>query len=140
MLSSIKKAVDGGLCCLAECGGFMYLHKKMEGMEGISYEMAGVIDGEVYRTPKLSRFGYIDITAKHAQLLGEEGTTFKAHEFHYFDSTACGNSFEAKKPLRKRGWECINGSDTLEAGFPHLYYYSNPKAVFAFLKKCVKGD
>lgn len=138
MLASIKEAIDLGLPTLAECGGFMYLHKKMEGMDNISYPVVGVIDGEVYRTPKLNRFGYIDITAKHDQLLGKEGTALKAHEFHYFDSTVCGQSFAAKKPLRKRGWDCINGSDTLEAGFPHLYYYSNPNAAFSFLLKCTE--
>ncbi|KIR01585.1 Cobyrinic acid A,C-diamide synthase [Lachnospiraceae bacterium TWA4] len=137
MLEDMKRAITGGLPTLAECGGFMYLHNKMEAMDGNHYEMVGAIDGEVYRTPKLSRFGYINITAKHDQLLGKEGTILRAHEFHYFDSTACGESFSAKKPLRKRGWDCVNGTDTLEAGFPHMYYYSNPQAVFSFLKKCV---
>ncbi len=38
--------------CLAECGGFMYLHDQMEGMDGKFYQMTGVIPGKVWRTPK----------------------------------------------------------------------------------------
>ena len=61
-----------------------------------------------------------------------------AHEFHYFDSDNCGTAFHASKPESKRGWDCMHGSDHLLAGFPHLYYYANPKIPQAFLKKCLE--
>ncbi|MDY2629180.1 MAG: cobyrinate a,c-diamide synthase [Lachnospiraceae bacterium] len=136
MLRSVKEAIDRGMPCLAECGGFMYLHNRMEDMENTMYEMAGVIDGEVFRTPRLKRFGYVTVTAGKPCLCGPEGTQFQAHEFHYFDSTACGNGFHAEKPAGKRGWDCIQCTDNLQAGFPHLYYYSNPEAAAEFLKRC----
>ncbi|MDO5410441.1 MAG: cobyrinate a,c-diamide synthase [Lachnospiraceae bacterium] len=135
MLASVKQAVKGGMPCLAECGGFMYLHRRMEDMEHTMHEMAGVIDGEVFRTPKLSRFGYVTVTAKEDCLCGAEKTSFRAHEFHYFDSTACGTGFHAQKPVGKRGWDCIQCSKNLMAGFPHLYYYSNPQAAAEFLMR-----
>lgn len=139
MKESIRQAIDRGLPYLAECGGFMYLHRKMEGMDNVSYDMVGVIDGEVYRTPKLNRFGYVTLTANADQMLGAAGTQVRAHEFHYFDSTACGNGFAAKKPVGKRGWECIQVSDKAAAGFPHLYYYSNPDAAYHFLCTCAEA-
>ena len=37
---------------LAECGGFMYLHKYITDTEGKRYTMAGVIDGECTYTGK----------------------------------------------------------------------------------------
>ena len=61
-----------------------------------------------------------------------------AHEFHYFDSDNCGTAFHASKPESKRGWDCMHGTDHLLAGFPHLYYYANPKIPQAFLKKCLE--
>ena len=138
MLQSIYHAIWQGMPCLAECGGFMYLHENMEDMEGTLHKMAGVIHGKAFRTPKLARFGYITVTAQEDTLCGPAGTAFQAHEFHYFDSTTCGSGFYAKKPVGKRGWECIQCKENLMAGFPHLYYYSNPEAIGEFLVHC--GD
>ena len=136
MLESIRQAVGRGMPLMAECGGFMYLHNRMEGMDGVSYPMAGVIDGEVYRTEKLGRFGYIELTANEDQMAAAAGETVRGHEFHYFDSTSCGGSFLARKPLRKRSWNCIHGTETMTAGFPHLHYYSNMKIPFGFIRRC----
>ena len=61
-----------------------------------------------------------------------------AHEFHYFDSENCGEDFRAEKPLSSRGWNCIHGSKTMMAGFPHLYYFGNPSVPKAFLTKCLE--
>lgn len=136
MLESIRQAVGRGMPVMAECGGFMYLHKRMEGMDGVSYPMAVVIDAEAYRTEKLGRFGYIELTAVENQMAGAAGETVRGHEFHYFDSTDCGSSFLAGKPLRKRSWNCIHGTDTMTVGFPHLYYYSNIHVPLRFIRKC----
>ena len=92
---------------MAECGGFMYLHEEMEGMDGNFYQMAGVIAGKAYRTPKLSRFGYVTLTQKKPALGMEDFGEIPAHEFHYFDSENCGEDFHAAKPESKRGWDCI---------------------------------
>lgn len=71
MCSSIRKALEGGMPCLAECGGFMYLHQEMEDMEGNFRKVCGVIPGRSFRTPKLTRFGYITLTEKKDSGLGE---------------------------------------------------------------------
>ena len=64
----IREKLKAGMPCMAECGGFMYLHEEMEGMDGNFYQMAGVIPGKAYRTPKLSRFGYVTLTQKKPAL------------------------------------------------------------------------
>lgn len=137
MLKEIREAAETGLPLMAECGGFMYLHRSMEDMEGNAYPMAGVIEGKAYRTEKLGRFGYIELE----ELSGQEkevmqGKLLRGHEFHYFDSTSCGEAYLARKPLRKRNWKCIHKTETMLAGFPHLYYYSNPHLAAEFLEKC----
>lgn len=117
----------------------MYLHEFMEGIDGKMYRMAGVIQGNVFHTKKLTRFGYIELAKrqKTGKILGEESFgRIPAHEFHYFDSENCGGSFEAQKPLSQRKWDCIHGSSALLAGFPHLYYYANPRIPKAFLQCC----
>ena len=100
-----------------------------------------------YGTPRLTRFGYITLKQNQGISHGKQETAIlgesdlgvsPAHEFHYFDSDNCGTAFHASKPESKRGWDCMQGSDHLLAGFPHLYYYANPKIPQAFLKKCLE--
>ena len=43
MRKAVKEAIKGGMPCLAECGGFLYLHEELEDMEGTPHKMAGVI-------------------------------------------------------------------------------------------------
>ena len=134
MCTRIREVIRDGMPCLAECGGFMYLHQEMEDMEGKQRRVCGVIPGRAYRTPKLNRFGYITLTEKQDTGLGE----IPAHEFHYFDSTDCGEDFHAVKPASKRGWDCIHDRGRLMAGFPHLYYYGNPRVPARFLKNALE--
>lgn len=137
---SMRKEIAGkiarGMPCMAECGGFMYLHEEMEGMDGGIYRMAGVIPGRAFRTPRLSRFGYILLKQKKTVLGSDDLGMIPAHEFHYFDSENCGGDFMAEKPESSRSWECIHGTETMLAGYPHLYYYGNPKVPEAFLRQC----
>ena len=130
----IREKLKAGMPCMAECGGFMYLHEEMEGMDGNFYQMAGVIPGKVYRTPKLSRFGYVTLTQKKPALGMEDFGEIPAHEFHYFDSENCGGDFHAAKPESKRGWDCIHGTDTMLAGFHIFIIMEIPKYRRHFLK------
>lgn len=129
MCTAIRRAIAEGMPCLAECGGFMYLHEEMEDMAGKFRRLCGVIPGKAFRTPKLNRFGYITLSEKKDTGLLE----IPAHEFHYFDSTNCGEAFHAAKPASTRGWDCIHMEGRLLAGFPHLYYYGNPRVPARFL-------
>ena len=138
MRENIHDAITGGMPCMAECGGFMYLHEEMEAMDENFYHMTGVIPGRAYRTPRLNRFGYVTLKQNQTVLGTNVLGSIPAHEFHYFDSENCGESFHAEKPESSRAWECIHGTETMLAGFPHLYYYGNPKVPEAFLKECMK--
>lgn len=64
LLHEIKESISGGLPVIAECGGFMYLNESIEDVNGICRKMAGVINGQAYRTDRLQRFGYVSLTAK----------------------------------------------------------------------------
>ena len=135
MLSSIREAIRNRMPCIAECGGYLYLKESIEDPDGKRWEMAGVLQGSSQDTGKLGRFGYITVTAKKGGLLGPEGTQFRAHEFHHWDSLENGIDFQAKKPVGTRGWECGYTTESFYAGFPHLYFYSNPKIAEHFVKQ-----
>ncbi|MBQ7446570.1 MAG: cobyrinate a,c-diamide synthase [Eubacterium sp.] len=138
MRMAIRNAIAGGMPTLAECGGFMYLMQQMEDMEGNSYEMCGALPGKAWRTTRLQRFGYITLTAQEASMAGPAGTQIRAHEFHYFDTDLNGDVFQAKKPTGKREWDCMIATETMLAGFPHLYYPSNPEVAERFLDRAVQ--
>ena len=138
MRRSVREAVQNGLPCLAECGGFLYLHRELEDMEGRSWPMAGVLDARAYRTPRLGRFGYITLTARADTAFLPAGETVRGHEFHYFESESCGDALHAQKPTGNRGWDCGHSRGPLLMGFPHLYYPSDPKLIERFLRTCAK--
>ena len=41
MRRAVREKIQGGMPCMAECGGFMYLHKSMEDMEGTFMKWQG---------------------------------------------------------------------------------------------------
>ena len=136
MRLQIRRALQKGLPCLAECGGFMYLHEKMEDLEGGEYPVAGALQGKAFYTGRLSRFGYIALEpepGREPQLLSQ-GEQIRAHEFHYFDSENPGEDYCAQKPLSKRNWKCVHGNQRSALGYPHLYYWSNPAFALKFLR------
>ena len=138
MRRSVREAIQNGHPCLAECGGFLYLHRELEDMEGRSWPMAGVLDARAYRTPRLGRFGYITLTAKADTAFLPAGEIVRGHEFHYFESESCGDALHAQKPTGSRGWDCGHSRGNLLMGFPHLYYPSDPQLIERFLRACAK--
>ena len=132
MRASIRSAIADGLPTIAECGGFMYLTEYIE-----DYPMAGAIKTNCFNAKKLQRFGYTTISAEKNSLLFAAGTSICAHEFHYWDAENSGSSLNSQKPSGK-SWKCAYTTDTLYAGYPHLYFPSNPEAVKRFIQKCLE--
>lgn len=136
LLDQIRERIKAGMPCIAECGGFLYLHQELLGEDGKVWPMAGVFGGRVYRKQKLERFGYVWLEARKDQLLLLKGEKIKAHEFHYYESPDCGEACLAKKPAGSRQWSCVHGSGTFYAGFPHLFLPSHPQAARRFVDAC----
>lgn len=138
MRSSIFQACRGGMPCVAECGGFLYLQEKLEGTDGKLYQMTGVLPGSGIRKEKLVRFGYMQVESLGAGLAGGKGTVLRGHEFHYWDCTLPGEDFLASKPTRKISYTCMVHTPSMLAGFPHFYYPGNPSVAFHFLEQCLR--
>lgn len=136
LMAQIKAALQNGLPCIAECGGFQYLCEQLEGADSKSYPMVGFLPGSSFRTPSLRRFGYVRLTAQKDNLLCKKGEGFAAHEFHYWDSQHCGNGCIAQKPYRRSSWECVVCDENFWAGYPHLYFYADVQMAKNFLNRC----
>jgi cobyrinic acid a,c-diamide synthase len=136
MLEDVRRAVKSGMPCVAECGGFMYLHEALIDQAGNQYSMANVLPGICRRQAGLVRFGYAAYTAKSDTLLCAAGETIRGHEFHYWDSDFPGEGFQARKPLSGKTWPCVVVNENLCAGFPHFHFYANPGMAKRFLMRC----
>ncbi len=139
MRASVAEAVRQGLPTIAECGGYMYL---LDAIEQVA--MCGVLPGDAERKPRLVRFGYVEAETRRDSVLGPAGTVLRGHEFHRYDcdfngadctltKTAAGHGHAATSA---RSYEGIYLTDSLAAGFPHFYYWSNPAALAHFLDNC----
>ncbi|GAB4415313.1 MAG: hypothetical protein OHK0054_05380 [Sideroxydans sp.] len=83
--ADIRRAIQGGLPTYAECGGLMYLARSIT-YAGRTYEMAGVIPGDVTMQDKPVGRGYVHLCelADHPWPRPHRpAQQIRAHEFHY---------------------------------------------------------
>lgn len=132
MRSAVRQALQNGLPCIAECGGFMYLTEQIG-----PWPMAGFLPGKCWDNHKLTRFGYVVLKAETDNVLCRKGEEIRGHEFHHWDMEQPGEAFTAVKPSG-RFWRCAYASDRFYAGYPHFHFYANPRFAENFYDACVK--
>ncbi len=87
---SIKAAIDNGLPTYAECGGLMYLCRKLNWRDK-SFDMVGVIDADTTMYEKPRGRGYVKLEENTKTTLwpltndSDTSALIHAHEFHYSD-------------------------------------------------------
>ena len=79
---------------------------------------------------------YVEVTAREDTPFLPAGQSIRAHEFHYWDTNDNGDMFQAVKASGKGHWPCMRQEQQILAGFPHLYYGSNPELAGNFVKGC----
>lgn len=137
-IRSLRTASQDGIPIFAECGGFLYLLESFQDHlknNAENYQLAGLLPGTAHLTDRLQRFGYVNLTAQEDSILGTSGIQIRAHEFHYADSSSNGTAFYAERPSGK-GWEAIRNQGNILAGFPHVYFLSNPEIAENFCNAC----
>jgi cobyrinic acid a,c-diamide synthase len=75
-----KLAIQQGLPTYAECGGLMYLSRKIT-YQGKSHKMVGVIQADTIMTPKPIGRGYVQLTPNNEHPWNKVAPTIYAHEF-----------------------------------------------------------
>ena len=136
MRLSIQKAVQAGLPCVGECGGYMYLAESFRN-EGTEFPMVHVVPGKISMTNRLVGFGYAEMTAHEDNLLCSATETMRAHEFHYSQSTDAGAAFTITKRGRRAAGEAIFAKGRIFAGYPHFHFSGETKAAERFVRACV---
>ncbi len=82
-LKGLRDAAKRGAFLYGECGGFMVLGNRLIDREGKAHGMAGLLPVTTsFEQPK-RHLGYRNLKLRKASPLGQAGTNFRAHEFHY---------------------------------------------------------
>lgn len=143
-LSSLKKAITGGLPVYAECGGLMYLGEGLL-LENKIYPMAGIFPLVFSLEKKPQAHGYSVVEVIRKNPFYDEGTILRGHEFHY------SKPVNASKDLNdfyyafkmKRGVGIYEGMDGIchkntFATYTHLHAYGAKEWIEGVLRRAME--
>jgi cobyrinic acid a,c-diamide synthase len=96
-MDGLRRAAARGAAVYGECGGYMALGRVLVDADGVGHAMAGLLPVETSFALRRLALGYRTVKLAAAGPLGEAGTVFRGHEFHYATVTKSGPSplFEA---------------------------------------------
>lgn len=82
-LAGLRQVAEGGSWVYGECGGYMVLGKALIDAQGKCHEMAGLLPVVTSFEERRRHLGYRRVQTLCDTPLGDRGTAFLAHEFHY---------------------------------------------------------
>lgn len=144
MRASIKAAAERGMPIYAECGGFMYLMRRMTDFEGNAFPMLGVIPGEVVMNRKLQTVGYVSAEMMEDTVLGPKGTTLRGHEFHF--SSECEpkagedypRAFIFRRTRNPKPYAAGYAKGNILGSYLHLHFAGAENAAESFVEACLR--
>lgn len=126
--NSLLDRAKEGTPVYAECGGLMYLCRRVKGMDGRSREMTGVFDAEVEMTSRLQALGYVEAECVADSILSPAGGRVRGHVFHYSRVASHGGERFAYRLSKPKGivgpWDGMVKGSAL-ASYLHLHFGSN---------------
>jgi len=105
--NDIRERVEAGLPVYAECGGLMYLGRRLS-WKGRSYAMTGAMPFEVDLDERPRGHGYMIVEVTGDNPFFTRGTTLRGHEFHH-SRVHNLNQDDAKLVFRVRKGYGVNG-------------------------------
>lgn len=106
----------------AECGGMMVLFEQLQGKDGVSHPMWGLLPGKVTLQQRLAALG-------PQQLALAEGT-LRGHTFHYSTcDTTLQPAARTTSPGQPGTGEALYRQGSLAASYFHAWFPSSPAAV-----------
>ncbi|HYA32687.1 MAG TPA: Ni-sirohydrochlorin a,c-diamide synthase [Candidatus Bathyarchaeia archaeon] len=138
MLSSLASSAQEGVPIFAECGGLMYLTESLENA-GKTTKMVGVVPAKTNMIHKRV-IGYVEGTTVRDTIIGQKGTRFRGHEFHYSELTDLSSKLDFAFKLQK-GTGISEGRDGIQvqktlASYCHVHPLSYPGLATAFIRSC----
>ncbi len=136
MKEEIKRA-SKKIPIFAECGGLIYLGRRLKGLDGKTFDMAGVFPWTIKMNKKRAALGYREVRTNAASPFVKKGARIKGHEFHYSaiagkPHTRIGRSFTVVNHGSLEGFTLNN----VVATYIHLHFASSPAFAKDFVKAC----
>jgi cobyrinic acid a,c-diamide synthase len=119
----LRAAAARGAMVFGECGGYMVLGEGLIDGDGAAHAMAGLLPVETSFAERRLHLGYRVATLVDESPLGEKGTAFRGHEFHYATVVREGPGrplFEAKSAAGADLGACGRVDGTVSGSFIHL--------------------
>jgi len=118
LLRDVHERVTGGLVTWAECGGLLWLARRLDGRP-----MAGVVPVDAAMTTRL-RLGYRTAMVQRDTPIAPTGTALRGHEFHYSRTEPPGDALR----LTSRFATGADGhaTPTLLATYLHVHLGGDP--------------
>ncbi|MGE4278978.1 MAG: cobyrinic acid a,c-diamide synthase, partial [Magnetospirillum sp.] len=82
-LDGVRTLAAHGGAVFGECGGFMVLGRSLQDTEGVRHEMAGLLPLDTSFAKRRLHLGYRQARLLAEGPLGQVGTTYRGHEFHF---------------------------------------------------------
>jgi cobyrinic acid a,c-diamide synthase len=136
--SAIYSAVMQDLPVYAECGGLMYLGRRLH-YQGQSYAMCGVLPCDTQMSSAPRGHGYTCLAACQPNYLFAEGSLIKGHEFHH--SQICHADRDIDRLFHvERGYGLDGHYDGIAfrnviATYNHIYAPSHPEWAVNFVTR-----
>jgi cobyrinic acid a,c-diamide synthase len=98
-LDGLRASAQRGAFVYGECGGFMALGEALIDGAGAAHRMAGLLPVATSFAAPRRHLGYRRLKLLAPSPLGQAGTTFRGHEFHYASLAEVGAQGEEPAPL-----------------------------------------
>ncbi len=142
MRTDIQEASRRGMPIYGECGGFMYLCRELETLDGQSHSMCDCFPFRSRMHDRLRTLGYRQVQLKADTLLGAKGQLLRGHEFHYssLGDPHAGEKANTVYAVRSRKGDSARPEGYLVnrtlGSYVHLHFGSCPESTQAFCAAC----
>jgi cobyrinic acid a,c-diamide synthase len=138
MKHAIRGANLAGMPIYAECGGMLYLGRKLVDLENRSHQLVGVLNFEAVMEPRRVALGYAESTALRDTPMLKAGAAARGHEFHYSRIVKRPEAHVPAYRVETSSGTCEDGFavGSLVASYVHLHFASQPKLVPRWLDGC----
>ncbi len=137
LLSAIRRFVESGRPVYAECGGMIFLSRRLTTADGAIHPMAGVLPFDIEMTDRLVGFGYVEVDLTHDCLLGKAGATFRGHSFHYSrisNETSLATNYRVRYSISGRTEQEGYRLGNVLASYVHLHFRAAPGSAGSFVE------
>ena len=137
MLEDIRHAASRGVPVYGECGGLMYLGRRLSDLDGGVHDMAGLVPVSSVMEESRLVLGYRELEALSDGPLMERGRRVRGHEFHWsVQEDTPGPSEAAYSVLDQDGRLEGFRSGSVLASYVHLHLASDPSLAPRFVEAC----